>query len=74
MYKPSKMICPKCKSCFVKFDQDGPYFCGTCEWERGRVPIVKWNTEYKIKRNDPCKCGKLKDNGEPIKYKNCCGK
>ncbi|MDP1688589.1 MAG: hypothetical protein Q8L47_00440 [bacterium] len=27
----------------------------------------------KIGRNEPCPCGKLKENGEPIKYKKCCG-
>lgn len=26
----------------------------------------------KVGRNDPCPCGKKKDNGEPVKYKNCC--
>lgn len=27
----------------------------------------------KIGRNDPCPCGKLRPNGLPMKYKNCCG-
>jgi len=26
----------------------------------------------KIGRNDPCPCGKLKDDGSPMKYKKCC--
>lgn len=26
-----------------------------------------------IGRNDPCPCGKLRPNGLPMKYKNCCG-
>ena len=25
-------------------------------------------------RNDPCPCGKLRPNGLPMKYKDCCGK
>jgi preprotein translocase subunit SecA len=28
----------------------------------------------KIGRNDPCPCGKLRPNGLPMKYKDCCGK
>jgi preprotein translocase subunit SecA len=28
----------------------------------------------KIGRNDPCPCGKLRPNGLPMKYKNCCGR
>jgi preprotein translocase subunit SecA len=28
----------------------------------------------KIGRNDPCPCGKLKPDGTPVKYKNCCGR
>ncbi|MCD4761302.1 preprotein translocase subunit SecA, partial [bacterium] len=28
----------------------------------------------KVGRNDPCPCGAKKDNGKPIKYKNCHGK
>ena len=25
-------------------------------------------------RNDPCPCGKLRPNGLPMKYKDCCGR
>lgn len=33
-------------------------------------PMVR---EYKkIRRNDPCPCGAVDENGKPIKYKNCC--
>ena len=32
------------------------------------------NTKKKIGRNDPCPCGKLRPNGLPMKYKNCCGR
>ncbi|MCL2045302.1 MAG: preprotein translocase subunit SecA [Oscillospiraceae bacterium] len=28
----------------------------------------------KIGRNDPCPCGKLRQNGLPMKYKDCCGR
>lgn len=28
----------------------------------------------KIGRNDPCPCGRLRPNGLPMKYKDCCGK
>ena len=28
----------------------------------------------KVGRNDSCPCGKLKSDGQPIKYKKCCGK
>ena len=30
--------------------------------------------EKKIGRNDPCPCGKLRPNGLPMKYKDCCGR
>jgi preprotein translocase subunit SecA len=32
------------------------------------------NAKRKIGRNDPCPCGKLRPNGLPMKYKNCCGR
>ena len=28
----------------------------------------------KVGRNDPCPCGKVRPNGLPMKYKDCCGK
>ncbi|MBU1046740.1 preprotein translocase subunit SecA [Patescibacteria group bacterium] len=28
----------------------------------------------KVGRNEPCPCGATKENGNPIKYKHCCGK
>lgn len=30
--------------------------------------------KQKIGRNDPCPCGKLRPNGLPMKYKDCCGR
>jgi preprotein translocase subunit SecA len=36
-----------------------------------RQPVKK---AAKIGRNDPCPCGKLRPNGLPMKYKDCCGK
>ena len=29
---------------------------------------------HKVGRNDPCPCGATKEDGTPIKYKNCCGR
>ena len=40
---------------------------------RGRQPVVKKKDE-KIRPNDPCPCGKLRPNGLPMKYKDCCGR
>ena len=36
-----------------------------------RQPVRK---TVKIGRNDPCPCGKLRPNGLPMKYKDCCGR
>ena len=36
-----------------------------------RQPVKK---AKKPGRNDPCPCGKLRPNGLPMKYKDCCGK
>ena len=36
-----------------------------------KQPIRK---QQKVGRNDPCPCGKLRPNGLPMKYKDCCGK
>jgi peptide deformylase len=36
------------------------------------IPIER--NKIKVGRNDPCPCGAKKINGEPIKYKKCCGK
>lgn len=59
------MNCPKChRRDLLKHDQNGPYFCGACGWERGLIPIR--NTETKIGRNDQCPCGSGK------KFKKCC--
>ena len=38
----------------------------------GKKQPVK--TGKKIGRNDPCPCGKLRPNGLPMKYKDCCGR
>jgi len=40
------------------------------EKEENLEPILK---AIKIGRNEPCPCGKLRADGEPIKYKKCCG-
>ena len=36
-----------------------------------RQPVKR---EKKPGRNDPCPCGKLRPNGLPMKYKDCCGR
>jgi preprotein translocase subunit SecA len=36
-----------------------------------KQPVRK---QQKIGRNDPCPCGKLRPNGLPMKYKDCCGR
>jgi preprotein translocase subunit SecA len=36
-----------------------------------RAPV---KSGAKIGPNDPCPCGKLRPNGLPMKYKNCCGR
>ena len=36
-----------------------------------RQPVKKG---AKIGRNEPCPCGKLRPNGLPMKYKDCCGR
>ena len=40
----------------------------------GRVKRQPVRVEKKIGRNEPCPCGRIRDDGSPIKYKNCCGK
>ena len=42
----------------------------------GGEPVKKQPVKkaVKIGRNDPCPCGKLRPNGLPMKYKDCCGK
>jgi len=47
----------------LKIDEDGPYFCGNCCWERGHKPIT---TLDKINQNKICPYGSGK------KYKKCC--
>ena len=39
-----------------------------------RLLIDDFGRPLKIGRNDPCPCGKLRPNGLPMKYKDCCGK
>lgn len=34
-------------------------------------PGFRWNPLVSLGRNIPCPCGKRKDNGSPVKYKNC---
>ena len=36
-----------------------------------KAPVKKLK---KPGRNDPCPCGKLRPNGLPMKYKDCCGR
>ena len=38
------------------------------------LPKSFMKTGNKVGRNDPCPCGALKPNGEPVKYKHCHGK
>ena len=40
----------------------------------GTVKKQPMRKQKKIGRNDPCPCGKLRPNGLPMKYKDCCGK
>ncbi|MCL2589010.1 MAG: preprotein translocase subunit SecA, partial [Oscillospiraceae bacterium] len=40
----------------------------------GRVKRQPVRVEKKVGRNEPCPCGRIRDDGSPIKYKNCCGK
>ncbi len=60
-----------------------PYHKTRSDWEENFVvfesvffekeeskPVLK---TIKIGRNEPCPCGKIKTDGEPIKYKKCCG-
>lgn len=42
---------------------------------RTRLGGIKTVTGVKTpERNEPCPCGSKKANGNPIKFKNCCGK
>ena len=43
---------------------------GAAEGEK-KQPVKR---AQKIGRNDPCPCGKLRPNGLPMKYKDCCGR
>jgi preprotein translocase subunit SecA len=36
-----------------------------------RQPI---RVEKKVGRNEPCPCGRIREDGKPIKYKSCCGR
>ncbi|MCL2562604.1 MAG: preprotein translocase subunit SecA [Oscillospiraceae bacterium] len=40
----------------------------------GRQKRQPVRVEKKIGRNEPCPCGRIRDDGSPIKYKNCCGR
>ncbi|KKR04214.1 MAG: hypothetical protein UT32_C0033G0007 [Parcubacteria group bacterium GW2011_GWC2_39_14] len=42
--------------------------CPECSKQESILTAVQ-----KIPRNAPCPCGTLKADGEPVKYKNCCG-
>ena len=46
----------------------GCFFCGA---PQKKQPVKKIK---KPGRNDPCPCGKLRPNGLPMKYKDCCGR
>jgi len=68
-----------------KFSGDNGIICVAIQHEidhfEGRIipeycvknePIQRENV--KVGRNEPCPCGARKSNGEPVKYKKCCGK
>jgi preprotein translocase subunit SecA len=38
------------------------------------IPGEKKVEGEKVGRNDPCPCGAKRADGQPMKYKNCCGK
>jgi len=40
----------------------------------GRQKRQPVRAEKKIGRNEPCPCGRIRDDGSRIKYKNCCGR
>ena len=40
----------------------------------GNVKKKPVRVEKKVGRNEPCPCGRIREDGTPIKYKNCCGK
>jgi len=42
------------------------------EFSVKNVPVER--EKAKVGRNEPCPCGARKSNGEPVKYKKCCGK
>jgi len=42
--------------------------------QKGNVKKKPVRVEKKIGRNEPCPCGRIREDGSPIKYKNCCGK
>ena len=48
---------------------------GAVTGEDGTVKKVPMKADKKKPgRNDPCPCGKLRPNGLPMTYKDCCGK
>ena len=40
----------------------------------GRVKKQPVRVEKKVGRNEPCPCGRIREDGNAIKYKNCCGR
>ncbi|MCL2569209.1 MAG: preprotein translocase subunit SecA [Oscillospiraceae bacterium] len=40
----------------------------------GRPKRQPVRVEKKVGRNEACPCGRIREDGSPIKYKNCCGK
>ncbi len=42
--------------------------------KRHAPPAQKTVVSDKVGRNDPCPCGAIKEDGTPVKYKNCHGK
>ena len=51
----------------------GGQFAGEGDPAQAPVPAAA-KSGPKVGRNDPCPCGAKKENGEPVKYKNCHGK
>jgi len=47
----------------------GEIVCKSC-FSIMHTPFV--NRENRPQRNSPCPCGKVKPDGTPVKYKNCC--
>ena len=68
--------CLRCFVCMAERPTTGTRRC-TVNPQIGReqdLPPLPVRRVKKPGRNDPCPCGKLRPNGLPMKYKDCCGK